>query len=215
MSITTKRPMIKESVGAHYYAFNKPEVGSEFDSTKYDTTIKNDVVKKVGTTENAESTPVKASGKDYMTVSQSSSVDLAVEVIGFDNDDLAKMRAENVDKGGLISSGRTAKRPYFAYGKVVELVGGGRRFDWYPKCQLIENTDDIETREDTFKEQNDTVTIRAYPFNDVGDIKNYVSTESANFPEGLTEEKFFEKPIITPADLAAAIAPPVEETPGA
>ena len=117
------------------------------------------------------------------------------------------MRGDIADESGLISSGRNSERPYFAYGKVVKKVGGGVRYDWYPKCQLVENTDDIATKEENFSEQNDTVTIRAYAFNDEGDIKNYVDSEASNFPKDLTEEKFFTKPIITKEDLAAAITP--------
>lgn len=203
----TKRPMIKETVGSQYYAFNTPTEGGEFNSSTYEQTIKTDTVKSIGTTENSESATVKASGKDYTTVSQSSNVELAVEVIAFDPDDLAKMRGDIADESGLISSGRNSERPYFAYGKVVKKVGGGVRYDWYPKCQLVENTDDISTKEENFSEQNDTVTIRAYAFNEAGDIKNYVDSEASNFPEGLTEEKFFTKPIITKEDLAVAITP--------
>ena len=199
----TKKPMIKESVGSQYYAFNTPDESGTFDSSTYEATIKTDTVKSIGTTENAESTTVRASGKDYETVNQSSNVELAVEVVAFDPDDLARMRGDVVGSKGLISSGRNTQRPFFAYGKVVKKVGGGFRYDWYPKCQLVENTDDISTKEDSFSEQNDTVTIRCYAFNDEGDIKNYVDSESAHFPEGLTEEKFFTKPIITEADLTA------------
>lgn len=201
-----KKPKIKETVGAQYYAFNTPSVDGEFDSSTYEETIKTETVKSIGTTENSESTTVKASGKDYETVSQTENVELEVEVVAFDADDLARMRGENVDEGGLISSGRTATRPYFGYGKVVKKVGGGVRYDWYPKCQLVENTDDISTKEESFNEQNDTVTIRAYSFNEYGDVKNYVDSESKNFPVGLTEEKFFNKPIITKTDLANAVS---------
>ncbi len=202
-----KRPMIKESVGAQYYAFNTPSEKGEFDPTKYEETIKTETVKSIGTTENAESATVKASGKDYETVSQSSNVELAVEVVAFDPDDLAKMRGDTTRESGLMSSGRNAKRPFFAYGKVVKKVGGGVRYDWYPKCQLVENTDDIATKEDSFSEQNDTVTIRCYAFNDEGDIKNYVDSESSNFPKALTEEKFFTKPIVTEEDLTEITSP--------
>ena len=201
-----KKPKIKETVGAQYYAFNTPSVDGEFDSSTYEETIKTETVKSIGTTENSESTTVKASGKDYETVSQTENVELEVEVVAFDPDDLARMRGENVDAGGLISSGRTATRPYFAYGKVVKKVGKGFRYDWYPKCQLVENTDDISTKEESFSEQNDTVTIRAYAFNEEGDVKNYVDSDSKNFPTGLTEEKFFNKPIITKTDLANAVS---------
>lgn len=201
----TKKPMMKETVGAQYYAFNTPDEDGNIDYKKYEETTRTEVVKNIGTTENGESTKVRASGKDYETVSQTSSIDLAVEVIAFPTDDLTRMRGDDVTTNGLIQSGGAKVRPYFAYGKVVKLVGGGVRYDWYPKCQLIENTDDIATSEDEFSEQTDTVTIRCYAFNDEGHIKNSVSSEMSNFPEGLTEEKFFTKPIVTDDDFATVI----------
>lgn len=202
----TKRPMMKETVGSQYYAFNIPDEDGNVDYTTYEDTIKTDVVKQIGTTENGETTTVRASGKDYASFNQVSSTDLEVEVVAFPQEDLAKMRGENIATNGLVSSGGTKERPYFAYGKVVKLVGGGVRFDWYPKCQVIENTDDIATSEDSFSEQNDTVTIRAYAFNEKGENKNYVDSSITGFPEGLTEEKFFSKPIVTSADLDEVVA---------
>lgn len=202
----TKRPMMKETVGAQYYAFNTPDEDGNVDYTTYEDTIKTEVVKQIGTTENGETTTVRASGKDYASFNQVSSTDLEVEVVAFPQEDLARMRGENIATNGLVSSGGTKERPYFAYGKVVKLVGGGVRFDWYPKCQVIENTDDIATSEDSFSEQNDTVTIRAYAFNEKGENKNYVDSSITGFPEDLTEEKFFSKPIVTSADLDAVVA---------
>lgn len=202
----TKRPKMKETVGAQYYAFNTPDEDGNVDYTTYEDTIKTEVVKQIGTTENGETTTVRASGKDYASFNQVSSTDLEVEVVAFPQEDLARMRGENIATNGLVSSGGTKERPYFAYGKVVKLVGGGVRFDWYPKCQVIENTDDIATSEDSFSEQNDTVTIRAYAFNEKGENKNYVDSSITGFPEGLTEEKFFSKPIVTSDDLDAVVA---------
>ena len=115
------------------------------------------------------------------------------------------MRGEDVDDGGLISSGSSTQRPFFAYGKVVKKVGESYRYEWYPKCQLVENTDDISTQEESFSEQNDTVTIRCYAFDDLGHVRNYVDSDASNFPKGLTEDKFFTKPIITKADLTSAM----------
>lgn len=209
-----KKPMIKETVGAQYYAFNKPDDKGNYvpKSTSYEETIKTNVVKKVGTSENVENTPVKASGIDYLTASQIANIDLAVEVVAFPIDDLAEMRGEDADEGGLITTKTSSKRPFFAYGKVVKKIGGGFRFDWYPKCQLIENTDDVETKEDTFKEQNDTVTIRAYAYDAEGkNIKVAIDSEATNFPKGMTEEKFFKAPILTKEDLATANAEVIED----
>lgn len=208
MGIITKKPMIKETVGGMYYNFNTPDESGEYDPTTYETdTYQCNNIKNINTTENAESVTVKASGEDYETVSQNENIDMAVEVVAFDPGHLAKMRADTIGEGGLNRSGRTARRPYFAFGKVKKMVGGGVEYAWYPKCQLVENTDDIATREETFSEQNDTVTIRAYAYNAAGDKKTYVNSEMSNFPEGLTEEKFFAKPILEDADLADAITP--------
>ena len=202
----TKKPMIKESVGSLYYAFNKGE-NNVFDASKWDETVNSPVIKNINRTENGDSTPVKSSGIDYTTVSQTASEDIQIEVVAFNPDDLARLRGESVDEGGLILSGRTSERPYIALGFPVLKVGGGVKYVWYPKCQLVENTDEIATKEESFSEQNDTLTFRAYSFNDTNDKKSYVDSESTSFPEGLTEEKFFTKPILTKEDLASAITP--------
>jgi phi13 family phage major tail protein len=148
---------------------------------------------------------VYASGKVYDSESVTATYAIETEVIAFADETLAKMKGDNVSTGGLILSGGNRVRPYFAYGKVVELKGGKVRMDWYPKCKLTENSDETKTKEESYSEQTDTITITAYPFNEDGDIVAKVSSE-VNFPEGLDEDKFFAKPILTQEDLAAAIS---------
>jgi len=208
MPIKTKKPMMKETVGGMYYCFNTPTESGEYNPETYEEEVtKCNNVKNISTTENAESVTVRASGEDYETVSQNPYIDMAVEVTAFDPKDLARMRADIIGTAGLNRSGRTARKPFFGYGKVKKMVGGGVEYAWYPKCQLVENTDDIATSEESFSEQNDTVTIRAYSYNTEGDKKAYADSQMDNFPERLTEEKFFAKPILTDADLAAAVTP--------
>ena len=69
-----------------------------------------------------------------------------------------------------------------------------------------QNSDEIATREESPSEQNDTITISAYSFDEEGNKKSYVDSTAANFPEGITEDKFFAKPILTKESLAAAIS---------
>ncbi|MBO5348992.1 MAG: phage tail protein [Clostridia bacterium] len=212
MGIKTKKPMVKESVGALYYAFNKPTTDGEFDAENYeDEVVKSEVVKNISTTENADSVIIRASGKVYDTVNSNEYIDMAVEVVAIDPADLAKMRADKIGETGLNRSGGSKKRPFFAFGKVKKLLNNGVEYAWYPKCQLVENTDDISTKEENFSEQNDTITIRAYDYNKDEDKKTWVNSEMSNFPEGLTEEQFFTKPILTDEDLAAVMKPTTEE----
>lgn len=206
MPITKKKPMLKQTVGDMYYAFNTMTENGEFNPGQYENTIECANVKNIGTTENAENTVVRASGQDYETVNEESSIDMAVEVVAFVTEDIARMKGEDIDDG-LVLGGAPSKRPFFAYGKVVKKVGGGVRYEWFPKCQLVENSDDIATSEETFNEQNDTVTIRAYSFDSANHKKVYVDSEMSSFPEGMTEEKFFTKPILSKGDLTAALTP--------
>lgn len=202
MSITSKKPPIKETVGAQYICFATAK--EEWDGTFDAEVEKTETVKSVKVTENGESTSVYASGKVYDTDETVSGVDIEVENIAFVTETLAKMRGDVVDEGGLILSGGKGIRPYFAYGKVVIMRGGKARYEWYPKCKLAENSDNANTSEEKFSEQTDTVTIKAYPFNDAGNVKAMVDSTMTSFPAGLTEDKFFEKPILTKEELKTA-----------
>lgn len=204
MAIKNKRPPRKETVGAQYVCFSTPGEDDEW-TGEYETDVERTaVVKNVEVTENSESSDVYASGEVYDTDMSVAADDIAVEVIAFPEDTIARMRAANVDTGGLILDGANKTRPFFAYGKVVKLKNGYVRFEWYPKCKLKENTNSTATSEASPSEQNDTITISAYPFDDEGHKRAYVDSSTQNFPEGMTEEKFFAKPILTKEDLTAA-----------
>lgn len=205
MGIVSRKPPIKETVGAQYICFAAEAEDGQWPGTFEESVEKTEVVKSVKVTENSENADVYASGKVYDSDTSISKTDIEVQVIAFPADTLARMRGEVVDEGGLHLSGGKGERPWFAYGKVVELKNGKVRYEWYPKCKLANNSDEIATREEKFSEQPDTITISAYAFNDNEDIRAYVDSSASNFPAGLTEEKFFGKPIMTKADLTAAV----------
>ena len=204
MAINNKRPPRKETVGAQYICFATPGEDGEW-TGEYETDVERTaVVKNVEVTENSESSDVYASGEVYDTDMSVAADDIAEEVIAFREDTIAKMRVATVDAGGLILDGANKTRPFFAYGKVVKLKNGNVRFEWYPKCKLKENTNSAATSEASPAEQNDTITISAYSFDKEGNKRAYIDSSTANFPEGMTEEKFFAKPILTKEDLEAA-----------
>lgn len=206
MAITSKKPPVKESVGALYYCFNTPKEGTNDFTETYEAEVtKSEVVKSVTVTENGDTTNVYASGKVYDSISDVTSVDNELEVVAIDAKDLYKMRGDTVTESGAILSGKPTDRPFFAYGKVVKLRNGGVRLEWFPKCKLTENSDEAKTKEESFSEQNDKVVIRAYPYDADGNIKFFVDS-TVKMPEGMTEDKFFAKPLLKEADLTAAIS---------
>ena len=206
MSIKTRKPPLKETVGAQYWCFSTPSEDGQWSETFEENVEKTEVVKNVKVKENTGSVDTRSSGKIYDTDIRQTSTNIDVEVVAFPADTLAKARGDEVTKSGLILSGGSGVRPFFAYGKVVKNKDGSERYDWYPKCKLTANTDDAETSEETFSAQTDTVTIVAYPFNRTGQNKVSVDSSTTAVPEGLTEEKFFSKPILTDDDLTTAVA---------
>lgn len=205
MGITSKRPPRKETVGAQYICFNTMTEDGEWTSEFEPEVEKAAVVKSVKVSDNSESSDVYASGDVYDTDDAKAAVTIETEVVAFPAETLARMRAATVDPGGLVLDGASKRRPYFGYGKVVKLKNGNVRYEWFPKCKLTENSDDISTSEEKPSEQNDTITISAYSFDADGNKRTYVDSTMESFPEGLTEDKFFEKPILTKEDLAAAV----------
>ena len=204
MAINKRKPPIKETVGAQYICFATENEDGVFDATYEEDVERTDVVKNVSLSEDIESTVVRASGIDYDDVSSSSGTEISVEVVAFPAETLAKMRGDIIDTSGLIISKTTPHKPYFAYGKVVKMKNNSLRFDWYPKCMLSGNTDDVATSEESFSEQNDTLTIRAMAFDDSGKIVTSIRGDY-KMPEGLTEDKFFSKPILSVADLTSVL----------
>lgn len=203
MGIKTKKPPMKQTVGAQYLCFANADESGGYDGTYEADVEKTEVVKNVKVTENSETSDVYASGKVYDSDTPTSSIDIEVEVIAFPDDTISRMRGDTVGTSGLILSGGNSERPVFGYGKVVLLKDGKCRYEWYPKCKLTENSDDIATSEEKASEQTDTIKIRAYPFDAEGNIVSKVTESTA--PAGLTEEKFFAKPILTDADLTTAV----------
>ena len=71
---------------------------------------------------------------------------------------------------------------------------------------MTSNTDEAQTSEDKFSEQNDTLTISALPFDDEGNIVVKIDS-NIKMPKGLTEELYFSKPLLSVADLKSVLPP--------
>lgn len=112
MPIKTRKPPLKETVGAQYVCFNTPDENGQWTETFEESVEKTEVVKSVKVTENTGTTDVYASGKIYDTDTRQPSTNIEVEVVAFPADTLAKARGDEVTKSGLILSGGKSVRPF-------------------------------------------------------------------------------------------------------
>ena len=83
MSIKTRKPPLKETVGAQYVCFNTPDENGQWTETFEESVEKTEVVKSVKVTENTGTTDVYASGKIYDTDTRQPSTNIEVEVVAF------------------------------------------------------------------------------------------------------------------------------------
>ena len=204
MAITKKKPPVKQTVGAQYICFNTQDAEGEwtenFDAavTKLPTVVDEEV------SDSADSYESYASGAVYDSDTDVQYKEIAVTQIAFDDALIAKMRGDTAEDGVIISGGRR-ERPYFAYGIPIIKKGFTSVMRWYPKCKLIENSDRTATSADSHSDQTDTITIRAYPYNDNKDIDVSADTSATKFAE-LTEDAFFAAPLLTKAAVDALVS---------
>lgn len=199
MAITEKKPSTKYTVGAQYICFNEDP---EWDSSEFETdVIKLPTVVDVTVADNSDSYQSYASGAVYESDTIVTYKEISVTQLAFDEATIAKMKGDAVDSG-IILSGGIKERPYFAYG--VPIIKKDRTMDmrWYPKCKLVDNSDATATSTDSHSDQTDSLTIRAYGFDETQNQEVKVLTaETAN--AGITEEKFFAAPVLTAAAAKA------------
>lgn len=191
-----KKPMMKVSVGSLFYSVGK----TVFDPEDYANIVESPIIKNVGASEEGETVKVHASGTVYDSITEVTGTTLEIEVIAFDPEDVAALRGESIEDNGLIFGGGAKERPYTAIGFPKIKTNNKIEYVWYPKCKLIENTDEIATKEETFSEQTDTLTFEAMPFNDNEDVSVKLDTETEAGAD-VTLEQFFNQVIVKKEDL--------------
>ena len=200
-NITEYRPKIKLTVGAQYICFNQGDSNGDWDASAFESAVKKfPTVVQAAITDEVDSYEVYASGAVYDADANVLSKTIAVTNVAFDDATIAKMKGETVSSKGVIMEGGFAERPWFAYGIVEMKKGGGLVLRWFPKCKLTENSDEAATSTASHSDQNSTMNIKAYQYNADGntDVK---APEIA----GITEDAFFDAPLLTAAAVEALI----------
>lgn len=204
MAISKQTPAVKITVGDQYICKNVMDSGNNWTETFESDVIELPTVVNVEVTDNSDSYETYASGAVYDSDTPVTSQDIAEENVAFPTMLLAELRGETVDSDGVTLGGGFGVRPFFAYGMAIKRKDGSWEYRWYPKCKLITNTDKTETSEDSHKDQNEEITIRAYGYNDNGNtyIRCLTSEEGM---EDMTAAAFFAAPLLTVADVKGAL----------
>lgn len=199
MAINEKKPSTKYTVGAQYICFNEdPDwKADEFEED----VLKLPTVVDINVADNSDSYESYASGAVYESDTIVTYKEISVTQLAFDEATIAKMKGDTIDSG-IIMSGGIKTRPFFGYGVPIIKKDGTKDMRWYPKCKLVDNSDATATSTDSHSDQTDSLTIRAYGFDETQNQEIKVLTaETAN--ASITEAAFFEAPILTVAAAKA------------
>ena len=199
MAINEKKPSTKYTVGAQYICFNEdPEwKADEFEED----VLKLPTVVDINVADNSDSYESYASGAVYESDTIVTYKEISVTQLAFDEATIAKMKGDTIDSG-IIMSGGIKTRPFFGYGVPIIKKDGTKDMRWYPKCKLVDNSDATATSTDSHSDQTDSLTIRAYGFDETQNQEVKVLTaETAN--ASITEAAFFAAPILTVAAAKA------------
>lgn len=201
MSIEKKHPPVKLTVGSQYICMNTMDEDNQWTENFSEDVTELPTVINVEVTDNSDAYDTYASGAIYDSDAPVTSQEISEENIAFPAVLLARLRGEEVD-GGVVLGGGYGVRPFFAYGQVILNKDGSKEFRWYPKCKLTENNDRSETSEESHKDQNGTITIKAYGFDEGGhtNVKALIDSETLT---NITAEKFFAAPLLTVASVKA------------
>lgn len=204
MAITKKTPPVKLTVGSQYICMNNMDTDGNWTEDFATDVTELPTVVSVEVTDNADAYESYASGAVYDADTPITTQEISEENIAFPTILLANMRGEDIDEAGVTMGGGFGSRPYFAYGMAINRKDGSWEYRWYPKCKLIENTDTNETSEASHKDQNESVTIRAYGFNDKGNTYVRAITSEAGMSK-MTAAAFFAAPLLSIAAVKGAL----------
>lgn len=201
MAITKTHPPVRLTVGSQYICMNTMDSDNQWTQNFSESVTELPTVINVEIKDNSDAYDTYASGAIYDSDTPVTSQEISEENVAFPAVLLAELRGETVD-GGAVLGGGYGVRPFFAYGCVILNKDGSKELRWYPKCKLTDNNDRSETSEENHKDQNGTIAIKAYGFDNDGhtNVKAMITdTQLAN----VTEAKFFAAPLLTIAAVKA------------
>lgn len=116
--------------------------------------------KKIKIKGNGKVTDIFASNVKIATVAQETSQEISLDHIGFPVALLDQMYGQTATKGVTLATAEAKELPEFAFGFIAPKSDGQNDAYWFPSCTLDPAlSDDYETGEDTFKEQDPSMTI--------------------------------------------------------
>gem|GEM_PF-697211 len=161
----------------------------------YDEIVRLPIATELAISGNGSTLEKYASSKLFRSIGRETKHEIGLTHVGIPVATMDKIKGLVAQKGVTFSKTNAVELPYFAFGFIGNIEGGGKKAVWYPKVQLSNVIDETYVTAEAEIEINDvTANLNAYGLNFNNVIYSTFDSyrESA---EGISLEQFIAQPV--------------------
>lgn len=173
----------------------------------YEPKIQLAIATKLGVKGNGSTIEKWASSKMFRRVSRETKHEISLDHVGIPIDVMDELKGLLAKRGVVFSRNTAREFPYFGFGFIGNVEGGGKKAVWYPKVQLSNVIDEeYATAEDETKIDDVSANLVAtgLKYNNV----MYTSYDSYRDSADITVDQFIESVIFEESQVEAMTATP-------
>ena len=174
----------------------------------YDEIIRLPIATKLAIKGNGSTLEKWASSKMFRRVSRETKHEIGLDHVGIPVEVMDELKGLLATHGVTFGTSKSSEMPYFGFGFIGNVEGGGKKAVWYPRTQLSNVVDEeYATAEDETKIDDVTANLVAtgLTYNSV----IYASFDSNRDSADITVDQFISTPIFEESQLDALVDPEV------
>lgn len=149
-----------------------------------------------------------ASSKLFRSIGRETKHEIGLTHVGIPVATMDKIKGLVAQKGVTFNKTNAVELPYFAFGFIGNIEGGGKKAVWYPKVQLSNVIDETYVTAESEIEINDvTANLNAYGLN-FNNVMYSTFDSYRESAEGITLEQFIAQPVYSEEQWATLSAAP-------
>lgn len=174
----------------------------------YDEIVRLPIATELGISGNGTTLEKYASSKLFRSISRETKHEVALTHVGIPVAVMDKLKGLVAAKGVTFNKTEVTEMPYFAFGFIGNIEGGGKKAVWYPKVQLSNVIDETYvTAESEIDIADVTANLNAYGLN----FNNVLYSTFDSYREsaaGITLDQFIAQPVYSEEQWATLAAAP-------
>lgn len=174
----------------------------------YDEIVRLPIATELGISGNGTTLEKYASSKLFRSISRETKHEVALTHVGIPVALMDKLKGLVATKGVTFNTTEVTEMPYFAFGFIGNIEGGGKKAVWYPKVQLSNVIDETYvTAESEIDIADVTANLNAYGLN-FNNVLYSTFDSYRESAEGITLDQFIAQPVYSEEQWATLAAAP-------